>query len=186
MSKNWYILAVFTGREKKIESTIRRMLDAKELDSAIITDVRVPVQETVEVMKNGKKRPRSTVLYDGYVYLEMDLPDLGWKETCSELRRIDGVTGFVCTAPSARPRPLSRKDTESVQGLLDTVARPAVASGKSFELGDLVKISEGAFAGFSGKIEEVNVEKTKLRVRVEIFGRATPVEVDFSQVEKVY
>mgnify|MGYP002626423551 CR=1 FL=1 len=186
MSKNWYIVHVFTGYENKIERTIRMMLESGELDSKVVTDVRVPVEEVTEVKKDGKKRVRKNILFSGYVYLELDLPELGWKNVCSSIRAIQGVTGFVGTAPSVRPRPLSRSEAEAVPGLMESVGHKSVAVGKNFEIDDFVKVTEGPFSGFSGKVEEVALEKNRLRVIVEIFGRATPVEVDFTQVEKIY
>ena len=186
MSKSWYILHVFTGYENKIEREIRMKLESKELDSNVVTDVRVPVEEVTEVKKDGKKRVRKNILFNGYVYLEMDLPELGWKNVCSTIRSIQGVTGFVGTAPNVRPRPLSRSEAEAVPGLMESVSHKTVAAGKNFEIDDFVKVIDGPFSGFSGKVEEVSLDKSRLRVVVEIFGRATPVEVDFSQVEKVY
>ena len=185
MSKNWYIVHTYTGYEKKILRTVNQMLEAGELDSNIITDVKVPEEEVVEI-KDGKKRTRKTKILPSYIMLELDLPDLGWKATCNTIRRIRGVTGFVGTNPSERPRPIS---ADEAKGLLQKTGEikgdKPVHVKQSFVVGDQVKITDGPFATFSGTVEEVNSEREKLRVMVQIFGRATPVEVDLLQVEKL-
>ena len=118
--------------------------------------------------------------------LELDLPDLGWKETCNTIRRIQGVTGFVGTNPSERPRPISSDEAKRMlQKSGDLKGEKAIFVKQTFDINDQVKITEGPFATFNGTVEEVNVEKERLRVMVQIFGRATPVEVEFGQVEKL-
>lgn len=185
MAKSWYILHTYTGYEGKIERTIRALFETKELDPTIITDVKVPVEEIIEI-KDGKKKSRSNKFLPGYIMLEMDLPDLGWKETCSVIRRIQGVTGFVGTSPSVRPRPISKDEaTNLLQKAGEIKGEKPVRIKQSFSVGDQVKITDGPFASFSGAIEEINVEKDKLRVMVQIFGRATPVEVSLLQAEKI-
>lgn len=185
MSKNWYIVHTYTGYENKIERTIRTMLDANELDSNVVTDVKVPVEEVVEI-KDGKKRTRKNKFLPGYIMLEMDLPQTGWKDVCSSIRHIQGVTGFVGTNPSERPRPISSEEAKNL--LLksgEIKGEKNVRIKQSYSVGDQVKITDGPFATFSGSVEEIDVTKGKLRVMVQIFGRATPVEVDLLQVEKL-
>mgnify|MGYP000884851093 CR=1 FL=1 len=185
MAKRWYILHTYTGYEGKIERTLRLKLDAKELDSSILTNVKVPVEEIVEI-KDGKKHSRRDHFLPGYIMLEMDLPDLGWKNICSQIRRIQGVTGFVGTNPSDRPRPISDDEAKNLlQKSGEIKGEKPVHVKQSFAVGDQVKITDGPFATFSGTIEEVNVEKDRLRVMVQIFGRATPVEVNLLQAEKI-
>ena len=185
MSKGWYIVHTYTGYENKIEKTIRQKLEAGELDSAVITEVKVPVEEVVEI-KDGKKKSRKNKFLPGYVMLEMDLPDIGWKAICSGIRSIQGVTGFVGTNPNQRPRPISN---DEARGILmkcgDIKGEKSVRVVQAYNVGDQVKINEGPFASFSGAIEEIYADKSKLRVMVQIFGRATPVEVDTTQVEKL-
>ncbi|MBQ0002727.1 MAG: transcription termination/antitermination factor NusG [Treponema sp.] len=185
MSKNWYILHTYTGYEGKIERTIRTYLEAGDLDPAIVCNVKVPVEELVEI-KDGKKRTRNNKFLPGYIMLELDLPDLGWKATCSAIRRIQGVTGFVGTNPNERPRPISAEEAKILlQKAGEIKGEKQVHVKQTFAVGDQVKINDGPFATFSGSVEEVNMEKEKLRVMVQIFGRATPVEVDLLQVEKL-
>jgi len=185
MSKQWYILHTYTGYEGKIERTLHSMLEAKEIDDTVLTNVKVPVEEVVEI-KDGKKRSRKNKFLPGYIMLEMDLPDLGWKAICSQIRRIQGVTGFVGTNPNVRPRPITVDEAKNL--LLksgEIKGEKQVHVKQSFAVGDQVKITDGPFATFSGTIEEVNPEKDRLRVMVQIFGRATPVEVSLLQAEKI-
>ena len=185
MSKGWYIVHTYTGYENKIERTLRMKMEEGELDSAVVTDVKVPVEELVEI-KDGKKRSRKNKFLPGYIMLEMDLPDIGWKSICSVIRSVQGVTGFVGTNPNQRPRPISADEARNIlmkSGDIKGEKSPRIV--QAYAVGDQVKINEGTFASFSGAIEEVYADKSKLRVMVQIFGRATPVEVDISQVEKL-
>lgn len=185
MSKSWYILQVFTGHEKKVEKMINLKLENGEIDKNILTQVKVPEEEISEV-KDGKKKVRKSLILPGYVMLEMDLPTLNWKDTCSKIRRQQGVNGFVGTEPNVRPRPISNEEAKNIlQRSGDVKGSKITAVKHNFEIGENVKINEGPFATFSGVIEEINAEKNKLRVVVQIFGRATPVEVDMLQVAKI-
>ncbi|MDE5899524.1 MAG: transcription termination/antitermination protein NusG [Treponemataceae bacterium] len=185
MAKSWYILHTYTGYEGKIERTIRTLLDKNELSPEVVIDVKVPVEEVVEV-KDGKKKTRSDKFLPGYIMIELDLPEVGWKATCSTIRRIQGVTGFVGTNPNERPRPITTDEAKNLLQKSGAIkGEKQIKIKQSYVVGDQVKITDGPFASFSGTIEEVNVEKDKLRVNVQIFGRATPVEVSMLQVEKV-
>lgn len=185
MAKSWYILHTYTGYEGKIERTIKALLEKNELDKNIVCDVKVPVEELVEI-KDGKKRTRNNKFLPGYIMLELDLPDLGWKSTCQAIRRIQGVTGFVGTNPGERPRPITADEAKNLlQRAGEIKGEKQVRVKQNYSVGDQVKITDGPFATFSGSVEEVNAEKEKLRVMVQIFGRATPVEVDLLQVEKI-
>ena len=185
MAKSWYILHTYNGYEGKIERTVKALLEKNELDPAVVTDIKVPVEEVVEI-KDGKKKSRHDKFLPGYIMIELDLPEIGWKATCSTIRRIQGVTGFVGTNPNERPRPISADEAKNL--LLKAGAikgEKSVKVKQSFNVGVYVKITDGPFASFSGTIEDVSVEKDKLRVNVQIFGRATPVEVSLLQVEKI-
>ena len=185
MAKGWYILHTYSGYEGKIERTIRSLVDTGDLSADVVCDIKVPVEEVVEV-KDGKKKSSTKKFLPGYMMLELDLPDIGWKATCSTIRRIQGVTGFVGTSASERPRPISVDEAKALlQRSGDIKGEKPTRLKQSFSVGEQVKIIDSAFASFSGAIEEVNLEKNKLRVTVQIFGRATPVEVDLLQVEKI-
>ena len=185
MAKNWYILHTYAGYENNIEKTINTLLASGELDSSIVCSVKVPEEEVVEI-KDGKKRTRKTKILPSYIMLELDLPDLGWKATCNTIRRIRGVTGFVGTNPSERPRPISAEEAKSLLLKAGEIkGEKNVKIKQNYAIGDQVKITEGPFATFSGSVEEIDPTKGKLRVMVQIFGRATPVEVDLLQVEKL-
>lgn len=185
MAKGWYILHTYSGYEGKIERTIRMMLESGDLSSDIVLDVKVPVEEVAEV-KDGKKRTVTRKFLPSYIMIELDLPEIGWKDTCQKIRRIQGVTGFVGTDYKVRPRPISDEEAKALlQKAGEIKGEKTPRLKQSFSVGEQVKIIDGAFATFSGTIEEVNLEKNKLRVMVGIFGRATPVEVDLLQVEKI-
>ncbi len=185
MAKGWYILHTYSGYEAKIERTIRSFIESEDLSKDIVLDIKVPVEDVVEI-KDGKKKVTSKKFLPGYVMVELDLPDLNWKDTCTKIRRIQGVTGFVGTNSNERPRPISADEAKALlQKAGEIKGEKPTRMKQSFSVGEQVKIIDGAFASFSGTIEEVNLEKNKLRVMVGIFGRATPVEVDLLQVEKI-
>lgn len=185
MSRSWYILNAYTGYEGKIERTIKSLLEKNEIDSNVVLDVRVPLEEVVEI-KDGKKRSRMNKFLPGYIMLEMDLPEANWKETCTKLYKIQGVTGFVGNiSRNDRPVPIRPDEAKNLlqkSGIIK--GEKQVHVRQSYSVDDVVKITDGAFASFTGTIKEINVEKEKLKVEVQIFGRSTPVEVNFLQVEK--
>ena len=185
MARSWYIVHVYTGYEQKINRTLSEMIAENKIDSSVLIQVKVPTEEVTEV-RNNKKHVKNNLLLPGYIMVEMDLPQIGWKDVCSQIRRIQGVTGFVGTSPSERPRPISGEEAKRM--LLaagELKGEKAVRVKQSYAIGDNVKITEGPFATFSGTVEEVMAERNKLRVNVQIFGRVTPVEVDVLQVEKI-
>ena len=184
MSKNWYILQTYTGLENKVERVIKSLLDKKEIDPNVVTDVRVPLEEIVEV-KDGKKKSRMNKFLPGYVLIEMDLPEIGWKDTCSALRKVQGCGGFVGTDPNTRPRPITNDEAKAILQRSGVIkGEKAVRVHQSYNVGDNVKVIDGPFASFSGTVKEINLEKEKLSVEVQIFARSTPVEVGLLQVEK--
>jgi transcriptional antiterminator NusG len=184
MAKAWYVLHTYSGYENRIEKTIRRLMVDENL-SEFIFDIKVPAEQVVE-MKDGKKKVTSKKFLPGYILLEMDLPDREWKPICSHIRRISGVTGFVGSAADFRPQPISAEEARIILQKTGEIKGDKVIKPKqTFSPGENVRIVEGPFDSFTGAVEEVNMEKAKLRVAVNIFGRATPVEVDFLQVEKI-
>lgn len=185
MAKAWYVLHVYSGYENKIERTIRMLVDTGELSRDVVTDIKVPSEEVTDV-KDGKRRSSMRKILPGYLLIEMDLPDSGWKASCSTIKKITGVTGFVGAAQNMKPQPISGDEARGIFQRAGEMKgdRPA-RSRQTFAQGEQVKIIEGPFESFTGVIEEVNAEKGKLKVMVGIFGRSTPVEVDMLQVEKV-
>lgn len=184
MAKQWYVLHTYSGYENKIEKTIRKMMEDDQLEGAV-SDIKVPAEQVVEI-KEGKKKISTKKFLPGYILLEMDLPDLGWKQICSTIRKINGVTGFVGSGAGNKPQPISPDEAREVLQKTGEIRGEKVLKPKqSFSVGEQVRIIEGPFESFTGTVEEVNLEKGKLRVTVGIFGRSTPVEVDFLQVEKI-
>lgn len=183
MAKAWYVVHTYSGYENKVEKHIRKLMDSDALDDAV-TDVKVPSEEVAEV-KDGKKKVSNRKFLPGYILLEMDLPDRGWKQTCSTIRKIQGVTGFVGAIGGNKPHPISPEEAKAIlQKAGEIKAEKSARPKQSFDLGESIRIIDGPFDTFTGTVEEVNMEKGKLRVMVGIFGRSTPVEVDFMQVEK--
>lgn len=184
MGKGWYVLHTYSGYENKIEKYIRKLMEEPGLEE-IILDVKIPAEEVVEV-RDGKKKITSRKFLPGYILIEMDMPDRGWKDACSQIKRIQGVTGFVGVLGFAKPSPISTEEVRSIlQKTGEIKSTKHVITRQTFNVGESVKIVDGPFDTFTGKIEEVNSEKGKLRVMVGIFGRSTPVEVDFTQVEQI-
>jgi transcriptional antiterminator NusG len=187
MATGWYVLHTYSGYENKIEKTIRMMTEMGELDKEVVRDVKVPSEEITEV-RDGKKRTQVRKFLPGYILIEMDLPneEQQWKLTCSKIKKIQGVTGFVGTPANRKPNPLSGDEARSIlQKSGEMKGERPVRARQSFAPGEQVKIIDGPFESFTGTIEDVNQEKNKLKVMVGIFGRNTPVEVDLLQVEKV-
>lgn len=185
MAKAWYVLHVYSGYEAKIEKTLRVLIANGEIDPAVLTDIKIPSEDVVDV-KDGKRRTSSRKMLPGYLLVEMDLPEANWKASCSAIKKINGVTGFVGASMHNKPAPISAEEARQIlQRSGDIKGEKPVKSRQNFAVGEQVKIIEGPFETFTGTIEEVMAEKSKLRVMVGIFGRATPVEVDMLQVEKV-
>lgn len=187
MAKSWYVVQTYSGYEKKMERVLRQKLDEGVLDPNIVSDIKVPQEEIVDIDKDGKKKTRKNLILPGYIMVEMDLPDIGWKPTCSAIRATQGVYGFVGTKPNERPRPIASEEAKNILQRSGDIKgdSKAVRIKQIYSVGDQVKINEGPFASFSGSVDEVYADKAKLRVTVQIFGRATPVEVDLTQVEKL-
>ncbi len=185
MAKGWYILHTYSGYENKIEKEIRTLIKNGDIDPSVVLDIKIPLEEIIEI-KDGKKHNVHKKILPSYILVEMDLPDLGWKNVCSTIRRINGVTGFIGAPSGSRPYPISADEARAIlQKAGEIKGEKAPRVHQSFSVGETVKIIDGPFASFSGTIEDVNLDRNKLRVMVGIFGRATPVEVDLLQVEKM-
>ena len=185
MSRSWYILHTYTGYENKIERTVRTLIESGELDGSVILDIKVPVEKVKEI-RNEKEVTRTNKFLPGYVLIEMDLPEIGWKNVCAGLKKIQGVTGFVGTNANVRPIPISEEEVKNILSRTGDIAVDKQHTVKhSFNIGDRVKINDGPFSTFEGIIKEIVADKEKLLVEVQIFGRPTPVEVGFLQVAKL-
>lgn len=195
MAKSWYIVNTYTGYENKVEQTLKLKVESGEISPDVLTSIKVPIEEVIEFVKvknrktgveEEKKRTKKNKILPGYILLELDLPEIGWKDACSAIRRIRGVTGFVGTDPNVRPRPLSMSEARKLLQLAGELpGEKNVKIKQNYLVGDQVRINEGPFANFNGTVEEILAEKNKLRVLVQIFGRATSVEIEVGQVEKL-
>jgi transcriptional antiterminator NusG len=176
MTKRWYVVHAYSGFEKSVQrALIERVNRAGMQDS--FGQILVPVEEVVE-MKGGQKSITERKFFPGYVLVEMEMNDESWHLVKSTPK----VTGFV-GGTANKPAPISEKEVEKImQQMQEGVDKPRPKV--LFEPGQMVRVTEGPFNDFNGVVEEVNYEKSRLRVSVLIFGRATPVELEFGQVEK--
>jgi transcriptional antiterminator NusG len=174
-AKNWYIIHTYSGFEKKVKESLEGRVAAFGLGDKI-GQVLVPTEDVVEV-RGGKKIVSERMTFPGYVLVEMEMNDDTWHVVRSTPR----VTGFVGSGQT--PSPLSEQE---VQGILNRSATPAEKQKPrlTFERNEQVRIVDGPFSSFNGVVEEVNPDRSTLKVSVTIFGRSTPVELDFTQVEK--
>lgn len=176
MSKRWYVVHAFSGYEKQVQKSMNERI-AREGMEDLFGEILVPTEEVVE-MKGGQKRRSDRKFFPGYVLVEMEMTDESWHL----VKDVPRVLGFI-GGTSDRPAAISEKEANTI---LDRVQegvdkpRPKVL----FEPGEMVRVVDGPFNDFNGTVEEVNYEKSRLRVAVLIFGRSTPVELDFHQVEK--
>ena len=174
-AKHWYIIHTYSGFEGKVQESLRQRADAMGMTEAI-EEILVPTEEVVEV-RDGKKRKMTKKFFPGYVLVKMELSDEAWHV----VRNTPKVTGFVGTGTN--PVPLSESEVARI------VNQVSVAAEKpkpvfEFSVGETVRIVDGPFSNFTGQVEEVNEDRSTLKVMVTIFGRATPVELEFLQVEK--
>ncbi len=176
-NKRWYVVHAYSGMEKAVERNLRERIDRSELQDKF-GRILVPMEEVVE-LKNGKKAVTERRFFPGYVLVEMEMADDSWHL----VKHTNKVTGFVGGAKN-RPSPISEAEVmKIVHQMQEGVEKPKPKT--LWSVGELVRIKDGPFTDFNGAIEDVNYEKSKVRVAVTIFGRATPVELDFAQVEKV-
>ena len=172
---NWYIVQTFSGFEQKVAETLKETIKTKGLDDKI-TDVLVPIHEVTEV-KRGKRVQRKKKYFPSYLLVKMEMN----KELYHMIKNIQKVTGFLGT--TGNPVRVSDKEIDKILGNIEEgslIPEPRV----SFDIGEQVKVCEGPFASFTGLVEEVDEEKSRLKVSVSIFGRPTPIELDYNQVEK--
>jgi transcription termination/antitermination protein NusG len=175
-TKNWYIVHTYSGFEKKVAESLQQRVQAYGLQDEI-GEVLIPTEDVVE-MRAGKKVVSSKRFFPGYILVEMNMTDNAWHV----VKNTPKVTGFV--GAGAKPTPLTKDEVEQILHQVRTAAEKPKPK-YSFDKGDQVRINEGPFAGFNGVVDEVNSDKNTLKVMVTIFGRSTPVELDFLQVEKL-
>jgi transcription termination/antitermination protein NusG len=176
-TKRWYIVHAYSGMEKAVERNLRERIDRAGMQDRF-GRILVPTEEVVE-LKNGKKSVTERRIFPGYVLVEMDMAD----ETWHLVKHTSKVTGFIGGARN-RPAPISDAEVAKIVNQMQEGVdkpRPKV----EWTVGELVRVKEGPFTDFNGAVEDVNYEKSKVKVSVTIFGRATGVELDFAQVEKI-
>lgn len=175
MAQRWYVLHVYSGFEKKIAEQITETARKKGLSESI-SEIMVPTEEVVE-MRRGKKVSSERKFFPGYVLIKMEMNDNLWHM----VKDIPKVTDFL--GANNKPAPVSEKEAQRlIQQVQEGVDRPKPSI--TFDIGEELKVVDGPFASFNGMVEQIDEDKQKLKVSVSIFGRATPVELDYTQVEK--
>ena len=177
MEKQWYVVHTYSGYENKVKTNLEKRVESMDMKDKIFR-VFIPTEDEVE-MKDGKKKTVTKKVFPGYVLVEMIMTDDSWYV----VRNTPGVTGFVGSSGSgSKPTPLKPNEVEAIykqMGLEEVKAKI------DFSLKETVKVKEGPFADFVGTIEEIQLDKHKIKVHVNMFGRETPVELDYNQVEKI-
>jgi transcriptional antiterminator NusG len=174
-SHRWYVVHVYSGNEKKVAQYVREQAEKKGI-SEQISEVLVPSEEVVEI-RRGVKTNTEKKIFPGYILVHMHLTDESWHL----VKNTPKVTGFL--GSKIKPTPISEAEASRLISQLQegsTLTKTAL----KFEIGELIKVSDGPFASFNGVVEEIDEDKARLKVSVTIFGRATPVDLDFTQVEK--
>ncbi|MBX3630850.1 MAG: transcription termination/antitermination protein NusG [Nitrosomonas sp.] len=176
MTKKWYVVHAYSGFEKSVQRALKDRINRAGMQDKF-GQILVPVEEVVE-MKGGQKNISERKFFPGYVLVEMEMSD----ETWHLVKNTDKVTGFV-GGTAMKPTPISQKEVEAIlHQIQEGIEKPKPKI--LFEIGEAIRVKDGPFTDFHGSVEDVNYEKNKLRVSVSIFGRPTPVELDFNQVEK--
>lgn len=176
MGKKWYVVHAYSGYEKSVQRALKDKIERAGMQDKF-GQILVPVEEVIE-MKGGQKNISERKFFPGYVLVEMEMSDDTWHL----VKDTDKVTGFV-GGSAMKPTPISQKEVDNIlQQIQEGVEKPRPKV--LFEIGEAIRVKEGPFTDFHGNVEDVNYDKNKLRVSVSIFGRPTPVELDFNQVEK--
>ncbi|MGI9284360.1 MAG: transcription termination/antitermination protein NusG [Pseudomonadales bacterium] len=176
MSKRWYVVHAFSGYEKKVQTALKERIELAGLQEKF-GEIMVPTEEVVE-MRGGQKRKSERKFFPGYVLVEMELDDDTW-HLVKETPRVMGFIG----GKADHPAPITEAEAQSImQRVADGTEKPRPKT--LFEPGEMVRVTDGPFNDFNGVVEEVNYEKSRVQVAVLIFGRSTPVELEFGQVEK--
>lgn len=174
--KDWFVLHTYSGYEKKVAEQIRERLRQNSM-TEFVGEILVPEERVVEV-RGGKKRESSRKFFPGYVMIEMKMDETAWQIVKDTPR----ITGFLGDARS--PSPLRADEVSRIKDQL-TGAAEKPKPKYSYEVGESIRVNDGPFANFTGTLDEVNMERAKVKVMISVFGRATPVELEFSQIEKI-
>lgn len=174
--KRWYVVQAFSGYEGRVQKTLIEHIKLSGMEE-YFGDILVPTEEVVEV-RAGQKRKSERKFFPGYVLVEMAMNDQSWHL----VKDTDRVMGFI-GGTAERPAPISQKEVDNIMNRLQE-SHESPRPRTLFEVGQIVRVTDGPFADFNGTVEEVDYDKSRLKVSVSIFGRATPVELEFSQVEK--
>jgi len=176
MTMRWYVVQAYSGFEKSVQKSLKEHIKRAGMEDQF-GDIMVPTEEVVE-MKSGAKRTSERKFFPGYVLVKMEMND----ETWHLVKNVPKVSGFI-GGSGTKPTPITDKEADAIlHQVQEGVEKPRPKF--TFQAGEMVRIKEGPFADFNGTVEDVNFEKSKLKVSVSIFGRQTPVELDFGQVEK--
>ncbi|SDN13255.1 transcriptional antiterminator NusG [Sediminibacillus halophilus] len=177
MEKNWYVVHTYSGYENKVKTNLEKRLESMGMEDKIFR-VLVPEDEETEI-KNGKKKVAKKKVFPGYVLAEMIMTDDSWYV----VRNTPGVTGFVgSTGAGSKPIPLLPEEAEFI---LKRMGMQEQVTEVDFEEKESVRVTDGPFTNFTGTIEQIDLDKQKVKVHVNMFGRETPVELEFSQIEKL-
>lgn len=179
---NWYVVRAVSGQEKKIKSYIENEAIRRKL-SDLVPTILIPSEKITEV-RNGKKRVREKSFFPGYILVNADLNN---GEVLHMIKSMPGVIGFLGrnNGTSMTPEPLRQSEINRILGVQEEVIGEVISPSLTFTKGENVKVIDGPFSGFDGTVEEINEDKKKLSVSVKIFGRSTPVELGYVQVEKM-
>jgi len=177
MAARWYIVQVYSNFEKSVKKSLEEMI-AREKLQEVILQIEIPMEKVVEIKKGGEKKPSERKFFPGYILVKMEMSEEAWHK----IKNTPKVSGFL----GAKERPTPMSDAEAariLKQMTDGVEEPKTLV--SFEIGEQIRITDGAFASFVGQVEEVDATRARIKASVSIFGRATPVELEYGQVEKV-
>lgn len=177
-TKKWYVVRAISGKEKKVKELIDMEISRSDLGT-YVAQVLIPMEKFLQI-RDGKKVSKERNFFPGYVLMEADLTG----EIAHTIKNMPNVIGFLGAEKGGEPVPLRQSEVNRILGTVDELADAEATSINPYHVGESVKVIDGPFNGFNGVIEEINEEKKKLKVMVKIFGRKTPLELSFMQVEK--